>query len=150
MTSDAHKLTAKPDFTDVDMVANYSPLAAYGNAKLYLIWISQYLAEKLSSSNTANVTVNTVHPGVVATDLGGSSQLGPLLNFLTKLTRPFSKTPEQGAETILYLATSNDVKTTSGQYFVNKKPAKVSDKYFTTANQQLIWDYCGEKTKRWL
>lgn len=149
VTSDAHKLTAKPDFTDVDMVNTYSPLAAYGNAKLYLIWVSQYLAQQVSSSNTPNVTVNTVHPGVVATDFGAKSDLGPLLNFLTRLTRPFSKTPEQGAETVIYLATSPDVKTTSGQYFVNKKPAKVADTYFTPANQQRIWDYCLEKTKRW-
>lgn len=149
VTSDAHKLSAKPDFTDIDMVATYSPLTAYGNAKLYLIWVTQYLAQTLSLSNTNNVTVNTVHPGVVATNFGVGSDLGPILNFLLKLARPFNKTPEQGAETTTYLATSNDVKTTSGQYFVDKKPAKAAYKYFTTANQQLIWDYCLEKTKPW-
>lgn len=126
VTSDAHKLTAKPDFTDIGVVASYSPLTAYGNAKLYLIWLSQCLARKISASNTDNVTVNTLHPGVVATDFWGSSDLGLILNFLTKLARPFSKTPEQGAEMILYLATSNDIKATSGQYFVDKSRPKSS------------------------
>src|SRR5690606_17185594 len=120
VSSNSHQLNAKPDFDDLELKNNYNPLAAYGNAKLFLIWISQYLAEKLIQDGCENVTVNTLHPGAVATNFGVNSNLGGLLNFFGKLARPFFKTPEQGAETILYLATSEDVKSISGKYFENK------------------------------
>ena len=73
--------------------------------------------------------------------------LGILLNIIGKIARPFLKTPEQGTETIIYLATSSEVKNISGKYFVKNKLANVSDKYYSKQNKELIWDYCLEKTK---
>lgn len=145
VSSNSHQLNAKPDFNDLELKNNYNPLAAYGNAKLFLIWISQYLAEKLIEDNFKNITVNTLHPGAVATNFGVDSNLGGLLNFFGKLARPFFKTPEQGAETILYLATSDDVKSISGKYFENKKIKTPSQKYYSQQNEQLVWDYCKNR-----
>src|SRR5690606_9641601 len=130
VSSNSHQLNAKPDFDDLELRNNYNPLTAYGNAKLFLIWISQYLAEKLIQNGYGNVTVNTLHPGAVATNFGVNSNLGGLLNFFGKLARPFFKTPEQGAETIIYLATSENVKSISGKYFENKKIKAPSEKYY--------------------
>ncbi|RQP09667.1 MAG: SDR family NAD(P)-dependent oxidoreductase [Parapedobacter sp.] len=145
VSSNSHQLNAKPIFNDLELINNYNPLTAYGNAKLFLIWNSQHLAEKLIQGGYGNVTVNTLHPGAVATNFGVNSNLGGLLNFFGKLARPFFKTPEQGAETILYLATSEDVKSISGKYFENKKIKPASPKYYSQQNEQLVWDYCKNR-----
>ncbi|MDR3679062.1 MAG: SDR family NAD(P)-dependent oxidoreductase [Flavipsychrobacter sp.] len=150
VSSDAHKLAAKPDFDDLGMTKNYTPLTAYGNAKLFLIWITQHLSNELKQLDAHNLTVNTLHPGAVATSFGVKSNLGVFFNIIAKLARPFLKTAEQGAETMLYLATSNEMKNISGKYFVNKKQAIVSNKYYSQKHEELIWNYCVEKTKNWL
>jgi len=147
VSSNSHKLNAKPDFNDLQLEKNYDPLRAYGNAKLFLIWISQHLAYKLKEHAIPNITVNTMHPGAVASNFGVESNLGSFLNFIAKLVRPLFKTVEQGADTIIYLATSNEVKNTTGKYFVNRKQSKVANKYYTSSNEKSIWEYCEQQTK---
>ncbi|CAD0219592.1 SDR family oxidoreductase [Chryseobacterium sp. JV274] len=146
VSSNSHKLNANPDFDDLELKNNYNPLVAYGNAKLFLIWISQHLSGKLIDGGLKNITVNSLHPGAVATNFGVNSNLGSLLNFVVKLIRPFFKTPEQGAETILYLATSEDVKSISGKYFEKRKIKTASQKFYSKQNEQLVWDYCNKRT----
>jgi len=148
VSSNSHQLNAKPGFGDLELKNNFNPLTAYGNAKLFLIWNSQQLAGKLIQGGYGNVTVNTLHPGAVATNFGVNSNLGSLLNFFGKLVRPFFKTPEQGAATILYLATSEDVKSISGKYFENKKIKPASQKYYSQQNEQLVWDYCKNRINK--
>ncbi|RDC58224.1 SDR family NAD(P)-dependent oxidoreductase [Pedobacter chinensis] len=147
VSSNSHKLNAKPRLSDIELKHNYNPLVAYGNAKLFLIWISQYLSEQLSSQGLYNVTVNTLHPGAVVTNFGVNSNLGGLLNFFGKLVRPFFKTPEQGAETIIHLAVSDEVKSVNGKYFENKKIKLPSEKYYSKQNEQIIWNYCRTRTE---
>lgn len=147
VSSDSHKLNAKPDFDDLQLEKGYSPLRAYGNSKLFLIWISQCLTTELKQQGIQHITVNTMHPGAVATNFGVNSNLGVVLNFVAKLARPLFKTVEQGADTIIYLASSNEVKNESGYYFVNRKQAKVADKYGAARNGKLVWDYCEQQTK---
>ena len=146
VSSNSHQLNAKPNFDDLQLANNYDPLKAYGNAKLFLIWITQYLADQLKRQGVNNVAVNTMHPGAVATNFGVDSNLGSILNFIGKLARPLFRTAEQGADTIVYLASSNEVKNSSGLYFVNRKPAKVAVKYYTSAHEKAVWDYCEEQT----
>lgn len=146
VSSNSHKLNAKPDFDDLQLEKNYNPLTAYGNAKLFLIWISQHLTIELKKQGIENITVNTMHPGAVASNFGVNSNLGSVLNFVAKLARPLFKTVEQGADTIIYLASSNDVKNISGRYFVNRKQEKVSNKYYTATNEKVVWDYCEKVT----
>lgn len=146
VSSNSHKLNANPDFNDLELKNNYNPLVAYGNAKLFLIWISQHLSNKLIDGDFKNITVNSLHPGAVATNFGVNSNLGGLLNFFGKLARPFFKTPEQGAETILYLATSEDVKSISGKYFEKKRIKTASQKFYSKQNEQVVWDYCNKRT----
>ncbi len=146
VSSNSHQLNAKPDFNDIELAKNYSPLAAYGNAKLFLIWISQHLARLLEQTGIQQVSVNTLHPGAAATNFGVNSNLGSLFNFFGKLARPFFKTPEQGAETLIYLAASDEVKSITGKYFENRKVKSASKRYYSNENEQLIWDYCTDKT----
>jgi NAD(P)-dependent dehydrogenase (short-subunit alcohol dehydrogenase family) len=144
VASSAHKESAKPDFNDMQLEKNYSPLRAYGNAKLFLILYTRQLAKKLNG-----ITVNSLHPGAVASNFSAESNLGPVLNFLGKIARRFFKTAEQGADTIIYLATSPDVKNISGKYYVNRHPAEVAKKYNTPQNEALVWVFCEQQTATW-
>jgi len=145
VSSNSHQLNAKPDIKDLELEKNYDPLRAYGNSKLFLIWVTQRLAAALKQDKQP-VTVNTVHPGAVATNFGVNSNLGSIFNIIGKLLRPFFKTAEKGADTIVYLATSPDIKNVSGEYFVDRKPAKVAGKYHTRGNEEVIWNYCEKQT----
>jgi NAD(P)-dependent dehydrogenase (short-subunit alcohol dehydrogenase family) len=143
VSSSSHKLNAKPDFNDLQLGKNYDPLRAYGNAKLFLIWVTQHLAVEMKQAGIKNITANTMHPGAVATNFGVDSNLGSLLNFVGKLARPFFRSVEQGADTLIYMATADELSGVSGKYFINRNPAKVSTKYYTAENEKMIWDYCG-------
>jgi NAD(P)-dependent dehydrogenase (short-subunit alcohol dehydrogenase family) len=69
-----------------------------------------------------NVTVNCLHPGAVAINLVEKDKDIPSFSkLLYKLIKPFFKSPEKGAETILYLALSSEVKDISGKYFLTKR-----------------------------
>jgi NAD(P)-dependent dehydrogenase (short-subunit alcohol dehydrogenase family) len=144
VASNSHKLNAKPRFHDIELKQHYDPLIAYGNAKLFLIFITRQWSAHLKAQGRAHVTINTMHPGAVATNFAVQSDLGWLLNVLVRLTRRFFKTAAHGADTLIYLAASEQVQGVSGQYFVNRKPAPVGPKYDTPANEKLIWDYCAQ------
>ncbi|MBV7532112.1 SDR family NAD(P)-dependent oxidoreductase [Chitinophaga sp. sic0106] len=148
VASNSHRLNAKPDFNDMEGSKKYNPLVAYGNAKLFLIWNTRHLAGLLTTQGLHNVTVNSVHPGAIATNFGVTSNLGGFLNLFVKLLRPFFKTPEQGAQTLTYLATA-DIHLT-GNYFEKNKPVAPAEKYYSKRNEQLLWDYCIQKVKQWM
>lgn len=145
VSSNAHHINAKPNFNDLQLKQGYDPLRAYGNSKLFLIWMTQHLNTQLQKQGITNVTVNTLHPGAVKTGFAVNSNLGFLLNTMVKLMRPFFKTVEQGAETLIYLATA-ELRTKSGLYYVNKKPVSTGVKYYSPENEKLIWDYCAKLT----
>lgn len=147
VSSSAHKQNAKPDFKDPQNATSYAPLKVYGNAKLFLILISQCLDKKLKMNEIDNLTVNTLHPGAVASNFSVESDLGIFINYIGKLARLFFKTSEQGADTIVYLASSSEIEGVSGKYFIDRKPAKVGVKYNTPENENLIWKYCEQVTR---
>jgi hypothetical protein len=70
------------------------------------------------------VTANCLHPGVVATRF--AENVGGWFGRLIGLARPFMITPEAGADTIVYLASSPDVANVSGGYFAKRQPAALS------------------------
>lgn len=145
VASNAHHINAKPNFNDLQLEQGYDPLRAYGNSKLFLIWITQRLNAELQQQGITNVTANTLHPGAVKTGFAVHSNLGFLLNTMVKLMRPFFKTVEQGAETLIYLATA-DIHEKGGLYYVNRKPVRTGAKYYSPENEKLIWDYCAKLT----
>jgi NAD(P)-dependent dehydrogenase (short-subunit alcohol dehydrogenase family) len=149
VSSDAHSLSAKPDFNDIEMENKYNPMNAYGNAKLYLIWNSQLLAAELTKCQS-NITTNTLHPGAVATSFGADSNLGWFYNVISKLAKPFLKKPEQGALTAIFLASAPEVSGVTGMYYVNKKVSNTSTKYYNANNAKQVWEYCYRNTKKWV
>jgi NAD(P)-dependent dehydrogenase (short-subunit alcohol dehydrogenase family) len=120
VSSEAHRFARfRPD----DLVApkKYSSIVAYGNSKLANILFSNDLARRLV---TDGITSNSLHPGVVKTNFGAGAS--GVFGLLAGLARPFLLTPEQGAETSIYLAASPEPRSRSGLYYVKKKPATPS------------------------
>lgn len=143
VTSAAHTMTGPLDMNDIHLENGYTFGKAYGQAKLYLIWITQHLAGKLKEKGLMHISSNSVHPGTVKTEFGQNENKGFWINLLLKLAMPFASTPEQGAETTVYLATSRDVENVTGAYFSNKKIAQPSKKYYSPENEKIIWDFCN-------
>lgn len=135
VASEAYRAAA-PDFEDFNMETSYSGWKAYGNSKLYNIMFTEELAERVKSYT--NILTYSLHPGTVATNFSESA--GGLTNFVFKLMRPFISTPEQGAETMIYLASEEHIPAYNGAYFINKKPAKVNHNYFTPENNRRLWE----------
>ena len=116
--SDAHKGYVL-DFDDLQAAKSYSAIRAYGRSKLCNILFTRELARRWSG---AGVTANCLHPGFVATRFGDSS--GGFLSSVVRIGKTlFAITPEKGAETIVYLASSPDVAAISGEYFYKCRPA---------------------------
>jgi NAD(P)-dependent dehydrogenase (short-subunit alcohol dehydrogenase family) len=97
------------DFDDLQSERKYDSMGVYGRSKLANILFVRALAKRLEGKR---VTVNALHPGVIATDLTRGMMLP--IRFLIKL---FLKSPEKGARASLHLATSPEVEGVTGRYF---------------------------------
>lgn len=94
----------------------YSAIRFYAHSKLYNIMYTLALTKELAGTN---ITANCLHPGGVNTNFakGGSGFIGFVFTYLGKLMR----SPEKGAETIIWLASSPDVESKTGGYYYDKK-----------------------------
>ncbi len=121
VSSIAHQL-AKNNFNGYKSEEEYKAMYAYGLSKLALMHFTYTLAEKLSSRG---ITVNAMHPGWVKSNFGDGFYTGIIGMFNTML-KPVQLTPAQGADTIVYLASSPEVEKVSGKYFVKRKITRSS------------------------
>jgi NAD(P)-dependent dehydrogenase (short-subunit alcohol dehydrogenase family) len=149
VSSAAHAIRSKPDLSDIQLEKSYSFIKAYGLSKLYIIWVTRHLVRELKEKGLEHITANSLHPGVIASEFGKSSDI-KFVNLLTKLMRPFLLTNEQGAETTIYLAVSKDVEHVTGKYFAKKKVAKESVKHYSPENEKIVWDYCKKIVEPYL
>ena len=108
---------ARIDPDNLELVRGWSMVRAYSQSKLALLMTSRALAQRLDGSG---VTVNIVHPGLVATDI---VRHGGIVGLAWKLMAPFSLTPEQGAATPLYACLSPEMAGKSGLYLKRGRPA---------------------------
>jgi retinol dehydrogenase 14 len=130
------------NFDDLQGEGRYSGFQAYNQSKLAMILFTYELARKLEGTG---VTVNCVHPGVVVTNLGRGSS--GAFGLLLRLMRPFFSSPEKGAETPIYLASSPEVEGVSGKYFAKKAEAKSSERSYDTVTARRLWQVSAELTK---
>ncbi|HTP75469.1 MAG TPA: SDR family oxidoreductase [Rhizomicrobium sp.] len=118
--SDAHK-SGKLDFDDLQSERNYSSFRVYGTSKLCNILFTRELARRLDGTG---VTANCLHPGFVGTRFGQNNATNAFLKLLARAIMTFGISPEEGAKTIIHLASSPDVATISGEYFYKCKVAE--------------------------
>lgn len=143
VSSEMHKHGGKPNLEDFQLEQNYKCTSAYGLSKLYLQWISHHLIMELKQNGIENITVNTVHPAASKSNFGVESDKGFINNLIFKVAGPFALTTEQGAESSIYLASSNEVEGVTGKYYgPKKKEANESTKFHSQENEQMVWDYC--------
>jgi NAD(P)-dependent dehydrogenase (short-subunit alcohol dehydrogenase family) len=140
VASDAHN-GAKIPFDDLNNERHYRGFKVYGQTKLANILFTYELARRLEGSG---VTANCLHPGVIATGFGHND--GGLLSLGLRLATPFLKKPEQGAATSVYLASSPAVEGASGQYYVDRKPAKSSPASYDQEGARRLWKVSAEMT----
>lgn len=125
-------------FTDINLRQKYALSIANNQAKLANVLFTYKLARDLEGTE---VTINTLHPGAVNTgSVLRSDDFSGFAKFMYRLTAVFFKSPEQGAATAVYLATSNEVEGLSGKYFVNKKAQESSKSTYDVNLQDKLWD----------
>ena len=107
------------DFDDLQSRRRYRGMQAYGRSKLANILFTTELARRLSGTG---VTANSLHPGTVATGYARDGDASGVLAFGVKVIKPFILSPEKGARTSVYLASSPEVAEVTGQYFVKCRP----------------------------
>ena len=140
VASDAHQFVKGMDFEDIESKNRYKTFTAYGRSKLANILFTRSLARRLDGQG---VTVNCLHPGAVATDIG--KQHGELIAKIAHvLLKPFFRGAEKGAETSIYLCTSDEVANVSGAYFYNCKVISPKPWAEDDAEAERLWDYTEE------
>lgn len=140
VASAAHAF-GKIDFDSFRTPKDYQTWPAYGQSKLANIMFSYELSRRLQTSSSSP-TVNALHPGVVRTELGRYMMADD--NFMTKamwaLMTPFTKTPVQGAQTSIYLASSPEVEGVSGKYFDNCRPISSTPASYDTEVAKKLYE----------
>lgn len=143
--SDAHT-SGTVDFDDLQSEKAYrfnlwdwmryggAAFKVYARSKLMNILYTRELARKLAGTG---VTANSLHPGFVATRFG--DQTGGLIGFGIGIAKRFALTLEQGAETLVYLASSPDVASVTGEYFHKCRPATPNQEAQDDAKAQRLW-----------
>ena len=133
-TASAAHLGAKIDFDNLQITKGYSGFGAYGRSKLANILFTRELARRLAG---APVTANCLHPGFVATRFGDNA--GGLSQVIFPIAKLFAISPQKGAETIVYLASSPEVATSTGLYFDQRKPKTPSAAARDDAAAARLW-----------
>jgi NAD(P)-dependent dehydrogenase (short-subunit alcohol dehydrogenase family) len=139
VSSGAHT-HADIDFGDLQAERGYDPKQVYSQAKLANILFTYELARRLRGSR---VTVNSVSPGVVATRmLADYMGVAPAEG----VASTFGATPEEGAETSIYLATSPEVEGVTGKYFERKQARRSSRGSYDEAAARRLWEFSEQLT----
>jgi NAD(P)-dependent dehydrogenase (short-subunit alcohol dehydrogenase family) len=119
VASDAHKSARGGlHFDDLQSTRGYRGMQVYGRSKLANIYFTSELAERLAGTG---VTVNCLHPGTVSTGFARDGDSKGVISFGIRLVAPLFLTPEKGARTSIFLASSAEVEGVTGQYFVKCK-----------------------------
>lgn len=133
--------TGHINFDDLQGEKHYASFRAYGQAKLANVLFTYELARRLQGTG---VTANCVAPGIVATNFGANNG-GPMA-FFSRATHFIARTPEKGAETSIYLASSPLVEGVTGKYFFDRVEKKSSKESYDAAIAQQLWEVSTQMT----
>jgi retinol dehydrogenase 12 len=140
VASDAHRF-GTINFDDLGGERRYRMFRSYSQSKLANILFTYELARRLAGSG---VTVNCLHPGGIASGLWTNN--GALAQFIMKAAKPFLKTAEQGAQTMIYLACSSEVDGITGKYYVDCAEKKSSQESCNADVARRLWDISARMT----
>ena len=141
VASDAHKFVKGINFDDIGFSDGYKAMRVYGHSKLANLLFTFELARRLDGSG---VTVNCVHPGAVATGLGKNN--GTFASLLIRILAPFFRTPDKGAATTLFAATSPALDDVTGRYFANCREARSTAASHDREAALRLWDLSANLT----
>ena len=139
VSSDAHS-GGKIYFDNLQGEQFYSSFGPYGNSKLANILFTTELARRLEGTG---VTVNALHPGLTNTGFGRNNP-GFLMKIMKAVIPLIAHSPEKGAETSVYLASSPEAQNISGKYFVNCKVTQPAPQASDRAVARRLWDVSAE------
>lgn len=131
----------KIDFDDLQSTKRYRGFPVYGMTKLANIMFTYELAGRLEGTG---VTANCVHPGPVNTNFGNNNR--GFMTLLFRAFKPFMRSSEEGADTIIYLASSPDVEGMTGKYLSDRKVITASDEAYDETSREKLWEASEELT----
>ncbi|MEO7985952.1 MAG: SDR family oxidoreductase [Gemmatimonadales bacterium] len=140
VSSGAHQ-GGRIDFDALQSERRYDPIRVYSMTKLANLLFTHELARRLDGSG---VTVNAVHPGVVATRLLATYLDVPVVG--GTIARAFGAKPEKGAETIIHLAAAPELASVTGAYFAGGQQSRSSPASYDEAVARRLWDVSAELT----
>lgn len=133
-------------FDDLQFERRYRGQAAYNQSKLANVLFTYELAHRLDGTG---VTVNCLAPGVTRTNFGRDDS-GPVIRLLTPLARPFMRSPEEGAATAVWLASSPQAEAVTGRYYLRRRarptPRRSSRRSYDTEPARRLWQVSEELT----
>ncbi|MFM7173229.1 MAG: SDR family oxidoreductase [Caldilinea sp.] len=132
----------KIDFDDLQSEQNFDYRRAYYQTRLGMVLFTFALARRLEGSG---VTANVLHPGIVKTNLSYNYMGNPVLRFFEQL---IAVSPQKGAETGLYLATSPEVAGITGEYFTKKKVQQTTETARNQRVQERLWELSAALSER--
>lgn len=141
VSSDAHT-TGHINFDDLEGKRRYFAQRAYSQSKLANLLFTYELSRRLQGGA---VTVNAVHPGAVRTNFGSTASTP--FRIIVKVAGPFMRSPEKGAETVIYLASSKDVEGITGKYFYDKKEARSTTESHDLNVARRLWEVSEQMTR---
>lgn len=134
VSSEAH-IFGRFDFDDLNLDKKFNEIQAYGRSKLANILFTYELARRLEGTG---VTVNCLHPGAVLTNFPRHSKM---VQRAVELAPPgLLISPEVGARTTIYLATSPEVENVTGKYYEHLKAKKSSRRSYDVNLQKKLWE----------
>jgi retinol dehydrogenase 14 len=130
------------DFDNLQGEKKFRMMGNYGQSKLALNLITVEFSRRIAGTG---VTANFLHPGVIRTDLG-SQGLNPVLKAIAKLVKLFMASPEKGARTSIYLASSPEVQGVTGKYFGDSREQQANPLSYDEETAKRLWKVCEDLT----
>ena len=141
VASNAH-IGAEVDYENINSEKSFSAWTSYCVSKLMNIMFTYQL-----SSMQDRVSVNVLHPGFVDTNIAGNE--GNLIKYIVKFgAKMFARTVDNGADSSIYLSTSDEVKNVSGKYFFKCREIKSSRASYNQEDWKKVWNLCEDYKKK--